>query len=134
MKLAKVAVVVSLLPAAAGCNDKTTFESVPVVGLPCAKTNEALVHPLLLDVKHPRGRLTREYSGGPVTLSLEKDAVSKLAIKLGVCRYKNESATTFVIDCSNVKWVGGEQTLTVDTRLPDAQVVLGAPGEHACKP
>jgi hypothetical protein len=56
-------------------------------------------------------------------VSLEKDAVTKLEIRFGVCRDT---------ECRDQDWVGGVQHVTVDTRLDDAVLVVGVPGVHDC--
>lgn len=126
MKLLLLSAVLAL---AAGCNDQKTFQQVPVVGLPCAAQGQRLQVPLVMEAKHSDGTLRMTYVGGQAsdrlhTVGLPKSAETKLEIRFGHCRGVN--------DCRQPSWIAGTQTVTVDTRLADPQLLVGVPGVHAC--
>ncbi len=111
------------------CSGKASFEQVPVVGLPCTGANQQLVNPIVMEAKRDGGTLRMTHAGGwsdgrAVTAELPKDAETKLVVRFGVCADAQ---------CRDPRWIDNTQTVTVDTRLPDAKLVVGVPGDHACR-
>lgn len=111
------------------CSDKASFEQVPVVGLPCAAAGQQLVHKIVMEATRDGGTLRMTHSGGwsdgrAVTAELPKDAETKLVVRFGVCPDA---------PCRYPRWIENTQTVSVDTRLDDAKLVVGVPGDHACR-
>src|SRR5688572_7732160 len=106
--------------------DDVTMRQVPVAGAPCRDSR--LVTPILIQAEHGNGTSKIQYAGGrAVEMTLPTGETHELRVKIGACRFNGGA-----IDCDTPRWLGGEQILTVDTRDPRAEVVLGFPGEHAC--
>jgi hypothetical protein len=80
----------------------------------------------------------RGYTGGgpttpgversPLTIGLPVDGTVEVRVRIGTCR-----AVGGHWDCQNPAWLGGVQIVTVDTEAPSPEMLLGFPGEHACR-
>ena len=119
----------SLITVVSACSGPQDFEQVPVEGLPCAGAGQQLKQPIVMEATHSDGTLRMTHAGGwsdgrKITASLRKGAETTLQIRFGVCRDPQ---------CRDQTWVGGTQTVTVDTRNDNATLVVGVPGDHACR-
>lgn len=111
------------------CSGKVEMVQVPVTGLPCSTTGQALQRPLMMEAKHGTGTTRLIYGGAgtnphPTTIDLAKGKEHALTIRFGACPDAG---------CREPRWLDGETKITVDTRLADARLVVGVPGEHPCQ-
>ena len=123
-----------LLLAGLSCNDKTTFRQVPIDGLPrCAKPNEMLIRPVIVEVEHDDGHGSQYYVGTEAspTFSLA-ERKDRLRVRVGLCGpVPSDSPPT--IRCENPAWVGAPVEVTLDARDPAARLAVSVPGQHACQ-
>lgn len=121
------------------CSDAKSFRSVEIVGLPCPEGR--LVTPIVIEAVHGDGRLQMSYVGAgsttniptPAMMSLEKDALTKLRVRIGRCRAQPGGPIGGGFNCDHPDWEPGGQDLAVDTRDPAAKVVLRVTGDHPCR-
>ena len=77
---------VSSLACLTACSGKVEMVQVPVVGLPCAATGQALQHMLVMEAKHATGTTQLTYGGAgtsprPPTIDLAKGTDHPLTIR-----------------------------------------------------
>jgi hypothetical protein len=109
---------------------------VPIVGAPCPTGR--LVTTIWIHGETDAFASGASYSGGgptapgvprrPTTLGLPIDGTVEVRVRIGTCR-----AVSGHWDCQDPAWLGGVQIVTVDTEAPNPELLLGFPGEHACR-